>query len=165
MKIVRLLIAAALCYTSISLTAQTSQKTSVTDDDLRKYAQTMDSVEVMQQTLSKIIAENVQQNTVMKVQRYNELFKVEKDQAKLTALNATPEEIAFLKEISALKEYNLKRINTAYQALAKEYVGLKTFNTIKKSLDTDPTLKSRYEAINQQVKNGPGSEAAGSKGR
>jgi hypothetical protein len=165
MKLIRLLIAVALCYTSVALTAQTSQKASITDDDLRRYAQTMDSVDVMQQTLNQIIAENVQKNEVMKVQRYNELFKVEKDQAKLTALNATPQEISFLKDISALKEYNLQRINTAYQALAKDYVGLKTFNTIRKSLDADPNLKSRYEAINQQVKNGAGTEAAGSKGR
>ena len=165
MKLVRMLIATALCYTSLLSNAQTSQQAAVTDEDLRKYAITQDSIQMMQQTLNQIIADNVQKNTVMEVQRYNQLFKVEKDPAKLTALNATPEEIAFLKDIAALRDYNVQRINATYQALAKEYVGLKTFNTIKKSLDTDPQLKARYETINQQVKNGSAIEPAGSKGR
>jgi hypothetical protein len=165
MKLVRMLIAAALCYTSSISIAQTSQKATITDDDLKKYAITMDSVQGMQQTLNDIIAENVRENQTIEVKRYNELFKVEKDETKLQALGATPEERAFLKDIAELRDYNLKRINVAYQALAKDYVGLKTFNAIKKSLDTDPSLKARFESIDQQVKNGTSTEAAGSKGR
>ncbi len=130
-------------------TAQSAQ--AIKDEDLRKYALTMDSVKVMQETLTKIIAENVQKNTVMTVARYNELFKLTGDQAKLTAANATPEEIAFLKDIEDLRELNISRINTTYQALAKEYVGLKTFNSIKKSLTADQALKTRYESISQEV--------------
>jgi hypothetical protein len=131
--------------------AQTSTAPKITDEELKKYAETMDSVKVMQETLTKIISENVQKNTVMPVARYNELFKIAADQAKLKAANATAEEIAFLKEIADLRQYNIERINTAYQALAKDYVGLKAFNAIKKSLDTDTALKARYEGINQEL--------------
>lgn len=150
MRLIKMIM--AVVFTSISLlsTAQTA-KPAVTDEDLRKYAVTQDSVKGMQQTLTQIISENVQTNTVMTVARYNELFKLGDDQAKLTAVKATPEEIAFIKEIADLRQYNIERINTAYQALAKDYVGLKAFNTIRKSLDSDPNLKSRYEAIAQEL--------------
>jgi len=184
MKRLTFLLASILCSVAVTALAQTSpaktstnnkstaaspSKTasSITDDDLRKYAITQDSIKGMQQTLLQIIAENVQQNNVMPVSRYNELFKIEKDQTKLAAANATPEEIAFLKEISDLKELNTQRINTTYQALAKEYVGLKTFNLIRKSLDTDPALKNRYQTISQKVESSDNTQKlpADSKGK
>jgi hypothetical protein len=43
----------------------------------------------------------------------------------------------------------MTRINSSFQAMVKDYVGVKTFNTIKKSLESDPNLKSRYETIAQ----------------
>jgi hypothetical protein len=126
-------------------------KAAITDDELKKYALTMDSVQGMQETLQQIIAEHVQKNTVMSVERYNQLFKIAKDQAKLAEAQATAEERAFLQEIEDLKALNLGRINSTYQSLAKEYVGLKAFNAIRKSLDTDPQLKSRYETISKEA--------------
>ena len=145
----KMLMVVSFCAVTCGANAQTAA--GISDDDLRKYAITMDSVKVMQQTLTQIIAENVQKNTVMPVSRYNELFKITDDQAKLQQANATPDEIAFLKEINELRQYNIARINAAYQALAKEYVGLKAFNAIKKSLEADENLKKRYEGISQQV--------------
>lgn len=184
MKRFTILLAGAICSVATLSMAQTSSQNSratkvtetstakatsnITDEDLKKYAITQDSIKGMQETLLKIIAENVQQNTVMTVSRYNELFKIEKDQAKLTAAKATPQEIAYLKEISDLKELNTQRINATYQALAKEYVGLKTFNLIRKSLAADPSLKSRYQAISQQTEsteNKPTTQPVDSKGK
>src|SRR5687767_7095388 len=131
MKRVSMLMAVALCTVaslSFSQTAQTTASKSsqgISDEDLKKYAMTMDSVQVMQATLQQIIAENVQKNTVMEVPRYNQLFKIANDEQKLTEANVTAEERAFLKEINELKDYNMKRINAAYQALVKDYVGVK----------------------------------------
>jgi hypothetical protein len=150
MKSFRILLAIIFGLISILSLAQTTP--AISDEDLKKYALTMDSVNVMQQTLQTIITENVQKNTVMEVPRYNELYKIAGDEAKLTAANATAEEKAFLKEISDLRQLNIARINATYQHLAKDYVGLKMFNAIKKSLDTDPALKSRYDNIAQEVK-------------
>jgi len=149
MKIIAVLICLSLTIVTLGVYAQTAA--GVSDDDLRKYAITMDSVKVMQETLTQIITENVQKNTVMPVSRYNQLFKLTGDQAKLQEANATPAEIAFLKEISDLRQFNIDRINATYQALAKEYIGLKAFNSIKKSLETDQNLKKRYEGISQEV--------------
>lgn len=154
----------SLIFTVVSFASQAQTAAGVSDDDLERYALTMDSVKVMQETLQQIIAQNVQQNTVMSVARYNELFKLNGDEAKLTAANATPEEKKFLQEITDLRQYNINRINAAYQALAKEYVGLKAFNAIKKSIETDEKLKARYEAISQEVQSKKQTSQPGTKG-
>jgi hypothetical protein len=149
MKTTYFYLIALFCLSTFSVSAQTAA--GISDDDLKKYALTMDSVKVMQETLQSIIAETVQTNKVMTVARYNQLFKVASDDAKLTEANATTEERAFLQEIADLRQYNVARINATYQALAKEYIGLKAFNSIKKSLETDDKLKERYERINEEV--------------
>ena len=144
-----LFLAAGLVASIISV-AQTNE-TAITDEDLKKYAVTMDSVEAMQRTLQQKVTEKVQKNTVMSVARYNELFKITDDTAKLAAANATAEEIAFLKEVEDLREKEIAGINKSYQSLAKDYVGVKTFNAIRKNLESDQNLKARYEAVSKDA--------------
>jgi hypothetical protein len=138
-----------LLFLSAVSVAQTTP--TISDDDLRKYAVTMDSVDGMKATLTAIISEMVQTNKVMSVARYNELFKITKDEAQLAQKQATPEEIAFLKDVEAKREEEVARINLNYQALAKDYVGLKAFNAIRKSLETDEALKAKYESISKEI--------------
>jgi hypothetical protein len=126
-------------------------KTAITDEDLRKYAITMDSIKGMQATLQEILAQMVRENKVMKVQRYNELFKLADNEAKLTEAQATAEEKQFLKDVAEKRKEETARINATYQGLAKDYVGLKAFNTIRKSLETDQELKAKYESISKEV--------------
>lgn len=133
-----------------SKSTPTSQAT-FTDEDLKKYAMTMDSVKGMQLTLNDIIAEMVQKNTVMSVQRYNELFKIADDQAKLAEKQATTEEVKFLKEIADKRAEEMARVNATYQGLVKDWVGVKTFNAIKKSLETDQELKAKYETMSKEL--------------
>jgi len=149
MKITKVLIPCLLLFVAMGSKAQTSAE--ITDEDLQKYVVTMDSVEGMQESLRKLVAETVQTNKVMPVARYNELFKITEDEAKLKAANATPEEIAFLKQIDDLRKVNIERINASYQALAKDYVGLKTFNAIRKSLQSDQQLKARYDNLSKDM--------------
>jgi hypothetical protein len=149
MKIAKVLIPCLFMLMAMGSKAQTS--TQITDEDLKKYAITMDSVEAMQESLRQIVAETVQKNTVMPVGRYNELFKITSDEAKLKATKATPEEIAFLKQIDDLRKVNIERINATYQALAKDYVGLKAFNAIRKSLQSDQALKARYDNLSKDL--------------
>lgn len=154
MKLYRLLMAAlVMCVASATAQTKTAAKSKAdfSDEDLKKYAITMDSVKGMQQTLIAIITEMVQQNKVMTVQRYNELFKITSDPAKLNEAKATPEEIAFLREVEDKRVEENARINATYQGLAKEYVGAKAFNAIKKSLESDESVKAKYEAINKEI--------------
>jgi hypothetical protein len=148
MKALRFLFILLISFFALSAQGQTAA--GISDEDLERYARTMDSVKVMQETLTQIITETVQKNTVMTVARYNELFKLAGDEAKLAAANATDEEKGFIKEVADLRQYNIGRINATYQALAKEYIGLKAFNAIKKSLETDENLKARYESISEK---------------
>lgn len=149
MKITKVLIPCLLVLMAMGSKAQTSKE--ITDEDLTKYAVTMDSVAAMQESLRQIVAETVQKNTVMPVSRYNELFKIAGDEAKLKEKNATPEEIAFLKQIDDLRKVNIERINASYQSLAKDYVGLKAFNAIRKSLNSDQELKARYDNLSKDL--------------
>ena len=130
--------------------AQTTAPT-FTDEDLKKYAVAMDSVQDMQEKLSATLTEMVQKTTVMPVTRYNELFKIIGDEAKLAEAKATPEEIAFVKEVGAKRTEENAKISATFQALAKEFVGLKAFNAIKKSLATDQALKDKYETISKEI--------------
>ncbi len=149
MKITKVLIPCLLMLMALGSKAQKTAE--ISDDDLKKYAVTMDSVAGMQESLREIVAEVVRANTVMPVSRYNELFKIAEDQEKLKAANATPEEIAFLKQIDDLRKTNIERINATYQALAKDYVGLKAFNAIRKSLQSDQQLKARYDNLSKDI--------------
>ena len=147
MKITKVLIPCLLLLMAMGSKAQTTAE--ISDEDLKKYAVTMDSVAAMQESLRQIVAETVQKNTVMPVSRYNDLFKITDDEAKLKEAKATPEEIAFLKQIDDLRAVNIKRINASYQSLAKDYVGLKAFNAIRKSLASDQELKARYDNLSK----------------
>lgn len=151
MKLVMTLAFVSVLAVCQAQTAPATGKPAFSEEDLRKYAITMDSVKGMQKTLQAIITEMVQKNPVMPVQRYNELFKYTDDQAKLAELNATDAERKFLKDVADTHKENTGRINAAYQALVKEYVGLKTFNAIKKSLDSDPAVKAKYETISKEI--------------
>ena len=141
---------AAVLLSAIITRAQTTTP-AFTDEDLKKYAITMDSVNDMKQTLTVTITEMVQKNTVMSVPRYNELFKIIGDEAKLAETKATPEEIAFVKQVAAKRADETAKINATYQALAKDYVGLKAFNAIKKSIATDESVKAKYETIAKEL--------------
>jgi len=148
MKIIKVLVP---CLMLFIVAGSKAQSTAITDEDLKKYAVVMDSVEGMQESLREIVAEVVRANTVMPINRYNELFKIAADEAKLKEANATPEEVAFLKQIDDLRKVNIERINSTYQALAKDYVGLKAFNAIRKSLQSDQALKARYDNISKDT--------------
>lgn len=145
--------------TSMTNPSQSTAQSDISDDDLRKYAVTMDSVNGMKQTLLDEISNKVRSNTAIPVARYNELYKIIGDDAKLAELKATPEEIAFVKGVNDFKNQGAAKINEQFQALAKDYVGVAKFNKIKNSLSTDNDLKSRYDAIFGEVE-GAGSASA-----
>ena len=152
MKLFNIILAALLVTAvNVSKAQTTSTKPAFTDEDLKKYAITMDSVKGMQLTLNDIITEMVQKNTVMSVPRYNELFKIANDEAKLAEKNATAEEKKFLKDVADKRAEEMARINATYQGLVKEYVGVKQFNAIKKSLETDQELKAKYETMTKEL--------------
>jgi hypothetical protein len=93
----------------------------------------------------------VQTNTVMSVARYNELFKIAGDETKLAAAKATPEEMAFVKQVEKRREDEIAKMNAVYQNMAKDYVGVKQFNAIRKSIKENEEVKARYETISKEL--------------
>jgi len=119
----------------------------ITDDELKKYAIAMDSISDMKTTLLSSISDMVKTNEEMRTDRYNELSKIIDDDAKLAEAKATPEEIAFIKEVVAKKEEGTAAITQTFQRLAKEYIGAASYNKVKKALSSDAEVKSRYQTF------------------
>jgi hypothetical protein len=122
-------------------------KAAVTDEELMKYAEVMDSVNEMTASVRIMLADMVKENDSISAARYNELSKIANDDAKLAEAKATPEEIAFVKRVAEKKNEETAKINETYQKMAKEYVTVPVFNKVKKALASDDSLKTRYETL------------------
>jgi hypothetical protein len=124
-----------------------STESEVTDEDLRKYAIVMDSVESMKDELLSEISTKIKSNGKMKIARYNQLSKAIDDQAKLQELKATPEEIKFVQEVATMKQEGAKEISDNVESLATDFVGKDKYNKIKSSLELDTNLRTRYDKV------------------
>jgi hypothetical protein len=135
-----------------------AKSTAVTTEELTKYATAMDSVNEMTESLKQHVTEMVNNSQTVTADRYNELSKVIADDSRLAELNATPEEINFVKEVEAKKTDEAAKINETFKTLAKEYVGAATFNKVKKALNTDSELKAKYDELMTELSrdNNPG---------
>ncbi len=131
--------------------AQDATEEGISDEELQRYAVAMDSVERMKATLMASITNKVENNDLIVNSRYNELTKIIDDEEALKAANATPEEIAFMKEIGAMKDEGAKAIKDTFMTMAKEYVTASTYNRVSKALKADPEVKSRYQAIYDEL--------------
>ncbi|MBX2915170.1 MAG: hypothetical protein KF856_07850 [Cyclobacteriaceae bacterium] len=138
-------------------TVSFAQDVTVTDEELTKYATAMDSINEMSAEVKEMITELVKNNKVVTATRYNEISKIITDETKLAEAKATPEEIAFVKELAAKRDSATVQINAAVQSLAKDFVGAATFNKVRKALSADVELKSKYEALMAELaKDNPG---------
>lgn len=124
-----------------------AQDEAITDDDLNRYAVAMDSIENMKATLIETITEMVKGNEEVSASRYNDLSKIIDDEGKLAELEATPVEIEFVKSVATKKDEETAKINAAFQSLAIDYIGAKTYNAVKKALAQDAAMKAKYEAM------------------
>lgn len=121
----------------------------ITDEDLKKYVIALDSIEHMKAHLVEVISTLVKENKNISGARYNELSKLADDETKLAAAGATVEEIEFVKTITARKNEETAKINSTFQSLAKDYIGAKMYNAIRKALKDDEGVKTRYEALRE----------------
>lgn len=142
----------AVLFSFIALKSQAQDDTVVSDDELKRYAVMMDSIDEMKADLMAEITNMVKNNDSLSVSRYNDLFRIIDDEAKLAEANATPAEINAVKKIQARKESGTQEINDAFQSLAKDYVGASSYNKIKKALTGDAELKAKYETMLDKLK-------------
>lgn len=145
----RLLILMALLafFSGSAFGQEEAAEEAITDEELRSYAVAMDSVEKMKATLMAKITDRVENNDLMVNSRYNELTKIIDDEAQLKVAAATPEEIAFVKEVGAMKDNGAEEIKSTLIAMVKENVTAATYNRVSKALKSDPEVKKRYAVI------------------
>lgn len=142
-----------LAVTSFAVHAQES----VSDEELKKYAVAMDSINSMKAILLNDIKVKVESNGKITNARYNELSKIMNDEAKLKEAKATEEEIAFLREVALFKTEGTAKITETFQSLAKEYVGAATFNKVKKAITEDEAIRAKYRSYMDELEKGASS--------
>ncbi|GIV35718.1 MAG: hypothetical protein KatS3mg032_0097 [Cyclobacteriaceae bacterium] len=138
------LIFTIVCFFNAS--AQTTE-VAVTDEELEKYVVTMDSVAVLTELIKQTITDLVNNNPALSASRYNELSRILGDSVKLKEAQATEEEIRALKEITARRDEETRKLQETFNKLATEYVGAATYNKIRNALRSDSALKTRYETM------------------
>lgn len=136
---------------AMAASAYAQDAAAVTDDELKKYAVAMDSINELQAELNGTIKTMVTSNAAVPAARYNELFKIIGDEGKLLDANATTDEINFVKQVIAKKEEGTAKIKQTYQSLAKDYVGATAFNKVKKALAADEALKTKYQGLMDEL--------------
>lgn len=137
--------------TSMMSTMAIAQDDAITDEDLKKYAVAMDSIENMKGHLIETITEMVKGNEEVSASRYNELSKIIDDETKLAEAEATEVEIEFVKSVATKKEEETAKINEAFQSLAVDYIGAKTYNAVKKALKEDEEIMAKYKALTEAL--------------
>jgi hypothetical protein len=141
-----------VCFMALFSTKLFAQDAAaITDEELKKYAIAMDSVNEMQAVLSGEIKEMVTTSQSISAQRYNELFKIINDEGKLLEAGATPEEISFVKEVIAKRDAGTAKIKETYQLLAKDFVGAAAFNKVRKAISSDEGLKTKYQSLMDEL--------------
>ncbi len=119
----------------------------VTEEELKKYAVVMDSIDNMKEELIDSISAMVKNNEKVTAARYNELSKIINDETKLAEAEAKPEEIEAIKGILKYKEEQTAKIQETFKSLATEYVGAAVYNKVKKALAENADTKAKYEAL------------------
>jgi len=128
-----------------------AQEEEITEEELRNYAIAMDSIDNMKASLIEKISDMVRNNEVVTGNRYNELSKIINNEEKLAAANASPEEIEAIKEIISKRDEETQKINETFQLLAKDFIGAKSYNKVRRALQADADLKAKYESILAEI--------------
>jgi len=111
-----------------------STQAQVTDEELKKYAIAMDSIETLKFQLTGTLNKIAKGNDKISAKRYTTLIPIVNDAAKLAEANATPEEIAYLKQAVTTRNEETIKFQKAFQSLVSEYIGDKAVRASLKTL-------------------------------
>ena len=119
----------------------------VTDADLKKYIVVMDSIETLTNQLTHKMNKLAAGNSKISASRFNTLMPVITNQAKLTELKATPEEISYVKKAAAIQDEETRKFQRVYQSLINDYMGSDAFTKVRNALKSDAVLKRKYDSL------------------
>jgi tellurite resistance protein len=124
----------------------------VSDEELRKYAIMMDSINTLTENIKNIITELVTKNPDISAARYNELSRLAGDSVKLKEAGATETELRALKKITEVRNQETNKLQEVLRTMATDYIGAATYNKIRNALRTDSALKAKYEAMMAELR-------------
>ena len=135
----KLLIAALFVGFGMSANAQSEE---VSDENLRRYAILMETVDAMKSEISVTLNEMIKNQEGMSGKRFSELSKGEGEPA-------SEFEQKFMDTIEEMKKERIEAIKEVNQLLATKMLpdGGKTYKAIKEAISSDENVKARYEAI------------------
>lgn len=128
-----------------------STQAQVTDEELKKYAIAMDSIETLKFQLTGTLNKIAKGNDKISAKRYTTLIPIVNDAAKLAEANATPEEIAYLKQAVTTRNEETIKFQKAFQSLVSEYIGDKAVSKIRNALKTDTLLQKKYDSLTRKL--------------
>lgn len=140
MRKMKLLIAALLM--GVVVNVSNAQSEEITDENLRRYALLMESVDAMKAEISVSLNEMIKNQEGMTGKRFSELSKGEGDAA-------TEFETKFMATIEEMKAERIEAIKEVNQLLATKMLpdGGKAYKAIKAAISSDDEVKARYEVI------------------
>ncbi|MEQ8927521.1 MAG: hypothetical protein RLO81_17020 [Fulvivirga sp.] len=140
MRKMRLLIAAFVM--GLCATVANAQSEEITDENLRRYALMMETVDAMKSEISVLTNEMIKNQEGMTGKRYLELSKGEGEAA-------TEFEQKFMETITKMQDERKEAIGDVVQILATKMLpdGGKAYKAIKSALGSDESVQSRYNAI------------------
>ncbi|CAN5160361.1 hypothetical protein BH23BAC1_BH23BAC1_27870 [soil metagenome] len=139
-----------LSFASSSVFAQDEE---ITDEELRKYAVVMDSIDAMKENIQTEYNAMIQEEELMQGgRRFVEIQQIGEDSVRLTELNVTEMEMEAFSKIQEKYEEMTNDFKESYTNLIKEDLGASLYNKITKALRQDEEVKRRYEEILAEVK-------------
>lgn len=119
----------------------------VTDDELKRYAVALDSIETLKNALTTSLNNIAKGNAKISAKRYAALMPIVQDPTKLSEAKATADEIAYIKRATEIQQEETLKFQKAYSALISGYVGDSTFGKVRKALTVDTLLKKSYDSL------------------
>ncbi|MFY0686289.1 MAG: hypothetical protein JXQ90_03940 [Cyclobacteriaceae bacterium] len=132
------------------VTGTMAQEGEFSDEDLSKYATVMKWAEAEKAVLQSVVKDSVgfwlDESDVLSTSQYNMLSKAKKANTMETA-EASEEEKAIFEEIQQRIEDKKSAYKEAYTTRIKDDIGAGLYNKLRKALKADAELKTRYQAI------------------
>ncbi|MCA6078898.1 hypothetical protein [Fulvivirga sedimenti] len=125
----------------------------ISNENLRRYAIMMETVDAMKQEISDLTNEMIKNQEGMDGKRYLELAKAGGDEAKLEAAGAKDYEKKFMELVTNMQDERKQAISDVVSIMATKMLpdGGKVYKEIKSAVDSDPEVKARYEAIQKAI--------------
>ncbi len=130
-----------------------AQAQEISNENLRRYAIMMETVDAMKAEISDLTNEMIKNQEGMDGKRYLELAKAGGDAAKLDELGAKDFEKKFMELVTNMQEERKEAISEVVSIMATKMLpdGGKVYKEIKEAVASDPDVKARYEAIQKTI--------------